>query len=696
MHFPRFLKENAYGQVLGMVLMFVALSAAFRVALLAVHSADFSDLSGAQVLQALVYGLRFDLSLAVVPLGLPMLLMVLPWAAPRPGARGPNAWHRAWHQLWIWVVFVCIVIASVLNASDLVYFGYVHRHLGSEINTLGNDMPAMVRLGFSSYPLALGAFVLGVLALGWAWQRWFGTVPAAPQRRWLHGVVQLLALVPLLVLARGGTGGKPISVGDAFFSSQVAQGHLALSGVFAASRALLESPPEAIRFMPQEEAVALVQTRLGGGSAAVFDTPGYPLQRSFGPVAGAPASTPPNVVVLMLESWGATHIDALRRPAGLPPLGLTPHFDALAQTGQLYTRAYANGQRSIQGASAILASQPTLSGLAFLGEGLEQNSLSFMGHLAQSQGYDTYFLQSSERASLRFDAIAARAGFSHYQGSEDIPNLHPQPKPPATWGTWDHNTLQAAHQQFAAARKPFLGFVFTSSTHVPWLIPEARFKKTDDASNLGAFHNTLFYADWALGQFMDAAKAAGYFDNTIFVLVADHADEFAGNPRDIPNQYHVPLLIVGPGVGAGLNDRIASQFDILPTLIALCGWDVSFAGWGRSLTQDTAVASRASFGVRGTELDWITSEGWLSHNLERSTGQSANLSATQAAGLQANLLATYQLASQLQTSNRVLKPGAVSVARQAQKADKAGKADSAGAVGRVDVPQGAASATAGR
>ncbi len=637
-----------------MLALFLLSSCLFRLAVYWTYPGDFSQLGALQALHALAYGMRFDLSLAMLLMGLPLILLSLPFAWSR---------HWAWHRLWLWLVFALLVVLSLMNAADLLYFGNVHRHVGSEINVLSNDMPSMVRIALFDYGLALALFALASLAGGLAWRRMFRVVPSPPRLAYAHLALLLLALFPMLVIARGGIGGKPISVGDAFFSGEAAQGHLALSGAFAISRAILESPPPSQQFMPEAEAIEAVQLRLGAGEHSIFKTPDYPLQRSFAPFHPKPA---PNVVVLMLESWGAQHIDVLRNLSGGSALGTTPHFDALAKTGRLYSRAYGNGQRSIQGASAILASQPTMSGLAFLGEGLEQNHMSYQGEIARSQGYETFFLQSSEGASLRFDAIAARAGFDHYRGAEDIPNLHAKPKPPATWGTWDHNTFQAANQQFAAAKKPFLGFVFTSTTHVPWMVPEERFRKFTGTADVDAFHNSLFYADWALGQLMDAAKAGGYYDNTVFVLVADHADPFVQNAREIPNQYHIPLLFVGPGVTPGVDERIASQLDILPTLIELCGWKVDYAGWGRSLLGDAQPQTRGSFGVRGSEIDWISADGWVSHNLERSTGQSAGLAPQRAAQMQKDLLATYQMASQLQTSNRVLQMHAASATSSGQ------------------------------
>jgi phosphoglycerol transferase MdoB-like AlkP superfamily enzyme len=582
--------------------------------------------------------------MALALVGFPLLLLYLPFGWSR---------HRVWLGLWHGFNYLALLAFVFMMAVDLIYFGNVHRHVGSEINTLAQDMGSMVELALRQYAGALLVFAMGALGLGWAWWNWLVVPAFAPvQHVWRTLLALPLALLLMVVVARGGVGGKPISVGEAFFSNLPAQGYLALNGAFAMSRALLESPSPLKTFMPESEAVALVQQFLASDDK-VFADPQYPLHQTVRPKL---KSDRPNVVVLMLESWGAQHIDTLRQLSGQAPLGVTPNFDALAQQGRLYSRFYANGQRSILGAESILASQPTFAGMPFLGEGIEQNRQSFLGELARSQGYETIFLQSSERGSLRFDAIAARTGFGTYRGAEDIPNLHEHPKPADTWGTWDHNTMQAAHQLFAAAHQPFLGFVFTSTTHTPWLIPDAKFKKFSGGSDREAFLNTLLYADWALGELIAASKKAGYFNNTIFVVTADHADEFVEQSDVVPNLYHIPLLLVGPGVPSGVDDRVGSQFDILPTLIALCGWQVDYAGFGRSLLDDARKEQRAALGVRGEVLDWITPGGWVSHNLERSLGQSPGLSAQEVQKMQQLLLATYQTASQLQTGNRILPP----------------------------------------
>ena len=630
-------------RALRMLVLFMLPATLVRLALYVAYPADFQGLSAAQVATAFLVGLRFDVSMAVVMIGLPLILVLLPFGWSQ---------HRYWQRGWQWVIYLAWLLFIFMMVGDTLYFGNVHRHVGSEINILANDMDSMVGVVLRQYATALVLFGIGAVALAWLWHKALVALPLPPRSPWLRLLALPFLFFGMLVVARGGIDGKPLSVGEAFFSNTPAQGYLALNGAFAVSRALLEDPPALREFMPAAQARALVQGVLAG-DGTVFPDPDYPLYRNDMPAAHA---NKPNVVVLMLESWGAQHIDALRMAKNEAPLGVTPNFDALARTGRLYNRFYANGQRSIQGAEAILASQPTFPGMPFLGEGIEQNRQSFMGELARSQGYETFFLQSSEHGSLRFDAISARAGFGTYRGAEDIANLHETPKPAATWGTWDHNTLQAAHQLFAAARQPFLGFVFTSTTHTPWLIPDARFEKFKGKSNKELFLNTLYYADWALGELIAAAKKAGYYDNTIFVLVADHADEFVSNSGHIPNLYNVPLLIVGPGIQPGMDARIGSQFDILPTLIDVCGWQTPYAGMGRSLLDGSRMEARASLGVRGSELDWITSAGWVSHNLDRSLGQSPGLSAALAEQLNQQLLAAYQTASHAQSHNKILPP----------------------------------------
>lgn len=639
--FAAALHRHAYGRI---ALIFLALLLPFSLARLGLYlyyREDFQGLGLAEILSAFAVGLRFDMSIAVMGVFLPLLLMLLPFRWSH---------HARWQRLWGWVTYITLLVMAFMLVADLIYFGVVHRHVGSEIGAVSSDIAPMVALAFSQYGVLLLIFVLSGMFGALLWRRLLHPLPTVPAHILprLFGITVVFML--FLVVGRGGISGKPVSVGDAFFSNSVAQGYLALNGAFAIAHALYDDAPAPREFMPQAEATSRTQ-RMVAGSGLPFTHPDYPI---YQPAKFKGHGSRPNVIVLMLESWGALHVDATRRAMHLPPLGVTPNFDRLAEQGRLYTRFYANGQRSIQGTEAILAGLPSLPGMPYLGEGLEQNRQSFLGEMAQTQGYATYFLQSSDRGSFRFDSISARSGFSTYKGAQDIPELHAAPKPPSTWGTWDHNTLQEASRLFAASRKPFLGYIFTSTTHTPWIIPDARWSKYADDSDRNKFLNSLYYADWALGELIAAAKKSGYYNNTVFVLTADHADDFVEHPEYTPNLYHIPLLLVGPGVKPGIDERIGSQFDIAPTIAELCNWETDYAGLGRSLLEENGKQNRVSFSVRGDVFDMISVRGWVSHNLARRLGQAPDMSTEALDEMEQDLLAEYQTASKLLLANRIL------------------------------------------
>ena len=636
---------SVYRRLLDFVAIGLLVFLGLRGLLLALYPPDFSDLTLWQMLEACVVGVRFDASLLAWVLWFPcvFLLLPLPWSA-----------RAGWQRFWGWWVFIGLIVLVLATVADILYFGTVHRHVGPELGVLAADMQSMLSLAVRQYtPHLLGFFALAV----WGARRWARLLRPLCHIR--GGAIErilsaaLLSFV-MLVAARGGTGGKPISVGDAFFSNALSQGYLAMNGAFAVSRGLLDQVAAPAQFMPQASA----DMRTAQWLAAPGQAPAAQFPLWHPSVAGA-ADAPkrkPNVVVLMLESWGAVHIDAMRRSMGLPPLGLTPHFDQLAQQGRLYTHFYANGQRSIQGAAALLSGMPIFPGMPMLGEGMEQNRLSYLGSLAQAQGYDTYFLQSSERFSLRLDVVAQRAGFVHYSGAEDIPEQHAVPKPVGNWGTWDHNMLQEANRQFAAAKQPFVGFLFTSSTHTPWLIPDDRWKKRDDGSPESQALNALYYADWALGEFIASAKKAGYFDNTLFFITADHTNEFVTDVSHAPNLFHIPLLVIGPGVAPGIDTRIGSQVDVMPTIADAAAWRQPYAALGMSLLSDRPPSRRAALTMRDQVLTWICDAGWVSHNLDHQVAVSAPHAQWQAAQIQeaqATMLALYQSATQAQLNNRL-------------------------------------------
>ena len=636
------LKRNAYGRLTILFLVCLIPFTIARALIYATNHSDFMALSAGQVISAFVVGLRFDASILALTISLPLLLMLFPFGFCH---------RRLWQGICGWAIYIMLVVLVFMMIADTVYFSLVHRHAGPEVSALGGDISTIINMAVEDFPLALTAFAVAAVVGVRLWRPLLTPVPAPPAKSWLRFVNLLVLLFVFALIGRGGWQYKPVSVSDAFFIDSAAAGYLALNGPFSIAHALEAETPVVKDFMPTTEATRITQDWLRS-EGDQFKEPEFPLYRAS---AGIPAAQRPNIVVLLLESWDASNVDAMRAAAGKPTRGVTPNFDALARAGRLYTNFYAVGQRSIEGITGIVSGIPITPGMPQMGAGLEQNRLSFLGEQAKAQGYSTIFLQSSKRGSFHVDAIASRAGFETYLGAEDIPELHTDKIYDTGWGTWDHNTFQAAHQLFSKAQKPFLGFIFTSSTHTPYAIPTERWRKFPADEGLDMFLNTLYYADWALGEFIEAAKQAGYYDNTIFVLTGDHVSHYVEGSEQLPNRYRVPLLLVGPGISPGIDSRVGGHLDIIPTLIDAAGWHTKYAALGRSLLDDDRPLARAAFSVRASVVDWIAPDGWLSHNLQQRLDTSPALAPARADDMEHHLTAAFQIFSRALIENRIAK-----------------------------------------
>ena len=82
----------------------------------------------------------------------------------------------------------------------------------------------------------------------------------------------------------------------------------------------------------------------------------------------------------------------------------------------------------------------------------------------------------------------------------------------------------------------------TTSNHRPYTYPENRIDIPSKSNREGG----VKYTDYALGEFLKIAATKPWFDNTIFVITADHCAGSAGKTALPPHKYHIPLLIYAP------------------------------------------------------------------------------------------------------------------------------------------------------
>lgn len=281
-----------------------------------------------------------------------------------------------------------------------------------------------------------------------------------------------------------------------------------------------------------------------------------------------------NIVVVMVESLSASYLGCYGSHEGL-----TPVLDALAEHSIVLDSLYAVGNRTVRGLEAVTLCIPPAAGESLV-KRPKQTERHSAGQLLRAKGYHTAFIYGGDSY---FDNMGA---FFRANGYEVLDASAFQPGEVTfgnIWGACDGDSYRMALRQFdrmAATGQPFMAHVMTISNHRPFTYPaEARLAHNGTLKGREA---GIAYTDYALGEFLKEAATKPWYDNTIFLITADHCASSAGSTSLPLDNYHIPALIYAPA--DTLQPRhittLCSQIDLLPTVFALLnlGGDVRYAG----------------------------------------------------------------------------------------------------------------------
>ena len=294
--------------------------------------------------------------------------------------------------------------------------------------------------------------------------------------------------------------------------------------------------------------------------------------------------TKPNVVIFILESYSREYIGAFNKKLGIANYkSHAPFLDSLAQHSFIFTNAYANGRQSIHGMSSVLAGIPSFKD-AFTSSPYPKQKIESLVSTLKSEGYDTSFFHGAANGSMGFLGFSNILGMDHYYGRTEY---NDDSQFDGYWGIWDEPFLQYMKKTLDKKKTPFFASVFTVSSHEPYIIPDKYNNKFLEGDI--PMHKCAEYTDYSLRQFFASAKKEPWFANTIFVMVADHGNQVFYDDYNKPiNRFAVPILIYKPNSHfVGVDENLAQQIDIYPTILDMIGYKKPFRSWGRSLFDKT-------------------------------------------------------------------------------------------------------------
>ncbi len=467
---------------------------------------SFSDL-----LQAWFLGWRLDFSSLSFLISPFFLLALVP--LPR-GLKFLN---------WIGFVSFCgLALASlILGMIDIEFVNFIGRRLTRSDEFLFREMSdkaGSVVLSYLPFFL-LNVSILVVVSLLW-WilksrsqvpSRWWG---------WRMAGVWTIATIVFFLGARGGFQPKPIGLAHASQFSSSFLNNMAAPTSFLFLKSFDQDFVPKYRYFTQDRQVlAYLNESLPGASVLP---------------SNVITSQPMNVVILIVESLSSeyTGLSNAQGPS------YTPFLDELSQKSLNFTESFANGRRSIEALSSIVAGIPALYPEPIIGSPFQQNDFDTLAHQLRRRGYWTGYFHGGNNGTMLFDQFTAKVGIDHYFGTNEYPG--PQTDHDGTWGIFDEPFLKFMASELERQETPFFATFFSLTSHNPYKIPSSMIGKF--AKGTLPIHESIGYADWSLRQFFEKNREKEWFKNTLFVITGDHTSLLANPLVHEQDAFRVPIL----------------------------------------------------------------------------------------------------------------------------------------------------------
>jgi phosphoglycerol transferase MdoB-like AlkP superfamily enzyme len=289
--------------------------------------------------------------------------------------------------------------------------------------------------------------------------------------------------------------------------------------------------------------------------------------------ATADTFTRENVCIIIVESLSKEYMGYFTGNHN------TPFLDSLLTNSLVFTDAYANAKESIQGIPAILASIPAWQDEPFIFSPYAANSITSVPTLLKKTGYRSHFFHGASKGSMGFDSFCASAGFDNYYSRESYNNDNDFD---GEWGIWDELFLRYAANTLNKSAQPFVAAIFTLNLHHPFKIPQVCRNQFENAQN--PVLASVQYTDWSLKHFFRLAQDMPWYKNTLFVIAADHTGPALKNNQPLLDDYRIPIAFFRPGKGVkGINNKIANQIDILPSIMHMLNYPYPYFSMGKNL-----------------------------------------------------------------------------------------------------------------
>jgi arylsulfatase A-like enzyme/Tfp pilus assembly protein PilF len=292
----------------------------------------------------------------------------------------------------------------------------------------------------------------------------------------------------------------------------------------------------------------------------------------IGPIAGVrlfPPAGPRNLLLVSLDTVRADRLGCYQHAAAQ-----TPAIDALAASGLRFEHASTVAPLTLPAhASLMTGTFPGWHGVRDNGGFYLDDDQLTLAEILREKGFRTGGFVGAFVLDRRW-GIAQ--GFDRYVDDFDLDAFPSAAGMDMIQRPGSEVVDRALEWLQADPNRPFFAWVHLYDAHTPYEAPEPfqpRFPRTRD----GAYDAEIASADAQIGRLVSALRAAGRFDDTLVIVVADHG-EMLGEHGELTHGFfiyeaatHIPLIISGPRIPARVVSDQVRIVDVVPTALSLLG-----------------------------------------------------------------------------------------------------------------------------
>ncbi len=517
----------------------------------------FPDMPFSHLLELMVSGFRFDLTAVLYVNSLYILMMLIPLKIK---------YNDVYKKSARIIFFVTNSIALIANLVDIVYFRYILRRTDFSIFSEFRHESNLFRIlavGIFQYWYLLLLFAVLFLLL-WFTYSDHRKSPLIRSNLVFYSVSTIIMFVSAGLTVAGMRGGftgttRPITISNAIEKvKKPIESAIVLNTPFSIIRTLNAKTFDKLKYF--EDSVAeKIYTPVHQGNS-----PG-----SFKPL---------NIVVLILESFTKEVVGSLNTDLENGHYkGYTPFLDSLIHNSYTWKYSFANGVKSIDAIPSVIAGVPSLV-QPFVLSRYSLNEMEGLAATLKKRGYDAGFFHGAPNGSMGFDAITNMLSIKKYFGQNEYGRKKDSD---GFWGIPDELFLNYCAKNFSQLKEPFIASVFTLSSHHPYILPEKYRNRFIGGPN--PLYKCIEYTDFSLREFFKEASRQPWYNNTLFILTADHS-----LPSSDHNEYKtstglfsIPIIFHHPNSDlVGIDSTLMQQIDIFPTVMGFLKYDAPYFAFG--------------------------------------------------------------------------------------------------------------------